>query len=73
MRYDVTLYSCLFFFFKQKTAYEIGVTGVQTCALPIYYKKYIKCIDWTAYKEVIGNLFNEIGVGYLGYYMTISI
>src|SRR3712207_4479371 len=26
-----------FFFFKQKTAYEIlGVTGVQTCALPIY-------------------------------------
>src|SRR3712207_4962774 len=23
------------FFFKQKTAYEIGVTGVQTCALPI--------------------------------------
>src|SRR3712207_6858681 len=28
--------SMLFFFFKQKTAYEIlGVTGVQTCALPI--------------------------------------
>src|SRR2546421_9700099 len=27
----------LFFFFKQKTAYEILiVTGVQTCALPIY-------------------------------------
>src|SRR6059058_6337856 len=27
----------LFFFFKQKTAYEIRyVTGVQTCALPIY-------------------------------------
>src|SRR5437588_2373996 len=26
-----------FFFFKQKTAYEIHcVTGVQTCALPIY-------------------------------------
>ena len=26
-----------FFFFKQKTAYEIkNVTGVQTCALPIY-------------------------------------
>ena len=26
----------IFFFFKQKTAYEIGsVTGVQTCALPI--------------------------------------
>src|SRR5947209_11375979 len=25
----------MFFFFKQKTAYEIGVTGVQTCALPI--------------------------------------
>src|SRR5581483_178155 len=23
------------FCFKQKTAYEIGVTGVQTCALPI--------------------------------------
>src|SRR3712207_7050035 len=23
------------FFFKQKTAYDIGVTGVQTCALPI--------------------------------------
>src|SRR5213075_3363612 len=28
--------SSFFFFFKQKTAYEIqGVTGVQTCALPI--------------------------------------
>src|SRR5690606_40447049 len=27
----------LFFFFKQKTAYEIfHVTGVQTCALPIF-------------------------------------
>src|SRR3712207_2888288 len=26
----------VFFFFKQKTAYEIGVTGVQTCALPIF-------------------------------------
>src|SRR5210317_989285 len=27
---------CFFFFFKQKTAYEIlNVTGVQTCALPI--------------------------------------
>src|SRR5256885_5333732 len=25
----------LFFFFKQKTAYEITMTGVQTCALPI--------------------------------------
>src|SRR2546430_12977443 len=24
------------FFFKQKTAYEITMTGVQTCALPIY-------------------------------------
>ena len=24
-----------FFFFKQKTAYEIGTGGVQTCALPI--------------------------------------
>src|SRR2546423_3003881 len=24
-----------FFFFKQKTAYEITMTGVQTCALPI--------------------------------------
>src|SRR5258707_3505925 len=33
------MWSCnidFFFFFKQKTAYEIiGVTGVQTCALPI--------------------------------------
>src|SRR5438445_7515394 len=29
----------LIFFFKQKTAYEIiGVTGVQTCALPILMK-----------------------------------
>src|SRR3712207_9071325 len=28
----------VFFFFKQKTAYEIlGVTGVQTCALPISF------------------------------------
>src|SRR5207249_7292210 len=28
--------STIFFFFKQKTAYEIrNVTGVQTCALPI--------------------------------------
>src|SRR3712207_8002163 len=25
----------VFFFFKQNTAYDIGVTGVQTCALPI--------------------------------------
>src|SRR5476649_2057377 len=25
-----------FFFFKQKTAYEIHRTGVQTCALPIF-------------------------------------
>src|SRR3712207_7747437 len=25
----------MLFFFKQKTAYEILVTGVQTCALPI--------------------------------------
>src|SRR5258707_2367799 len=25
-----------FFFIKQKTAYDIGVTGVQTCALPIF-------------------------------------
>src|SRR5690348_17779241 len=31
------LFFFFFFFFKQKTAYEIGrVTGVQTCALPIY-------------------------------------
>src|SRR3712207_8907844 len=29
-----------FFFFKQKTAYEIlAVTGVQTCALPIWRKR----------------------------------
>src|ERR1022692_1030825 len=28
-----------FFFFKQKTAYEITMTGVQTCALPIYVLK----------------------------------
>src|SRR3712207_8739684 len=32
------IYLCIFFFFyKQKTAYEIlALTGVQTCALPIY-------------------------------------
>src|SRR3712207_992489 len=30
------VFRCVFFFFfKQKTAYDIGVTGVQTCALPI--------------------------------------
>ena len=29
------------FFFEQKTAYEIGlVTGVQTCALPIWVLRY---------------------------------
>src|SRR3712207_8028834 len=29
--------TCFFFFFKQKTAYEIlALTGVQTCALPIF-------------------------------------
>ena len=27
---------CCFFFFKQKTAYEICSSDVQTCALPIY-------------------------------------
>src|SRR5210317_2193278 len=32
----IVLFGC-FFFFKQKTAYEISeLTGVQTCALPIY-------------------------------------
>src|SRR6056300_1056737 len=32
----VVLFWFVFFFFKQKTAYEIlNVTGVQTCALPI--------------------------------------
>src|SRR5262249_57922292 len=35
-RFDL-LIVFVFFFFKQKTAYEIwSVTGVQTCALPIY-------------------------------------
>ena len=39
----------VFFFFKQKTAYEIAdVTGVQTCALPICIflrlKKYTVCL-----------------------------
>src|SRR2546427_9388656 len=33
---DLALILIFFFFFKQKTAYEIlTVTGVQTCALPI--------------------------------------
>src|SRR3712207_6086113 len=33
---SLRLWTFSFFFFKQKTAYEIfGVTGVQTCALPI--------------------------------------
>src|SRR2546430_1226816 len=33
---------CFFFFFKQKTAYEIlTVTGVQTCALPIYVAREV--------------------------------
>src|SRR5437773_6368224 len=33
-------YFFFFFFFKQKTAYEIrDVTGVQTCALPIWLSK----------------------------------
>src|SRR5437764_10845894 len=31
-----------FFFFKQKTAYEIG--GVQTCALPIYATPMVTAI-----------------------------
>jgi len=36
----------LFFFFKQKTAYEIfGVTGVQTCALPIYLAVQLGMVD----------------------------
>src|SRR5215467_4235437 len=32
----MVLFFCFFFFFKQKTAYEITRTGVQTCALPIF-------------------------------------
>src|SRR3546814_10406699 len=32
------MYIICFFFCKQKTAYEMRIsTGVQTCALPIYY------------------------------------
>src|SRR5574343_1615967 len=39
-------YRCYFFFFKQKTAYEIrDVTGVQTCALPIY-RHLFKILSW---------------------------
>src|SRR5437870_8326119 len=30
-----SIFWSIFFFFKQKTAYEIHLTGVQTCALPI--------------------------------------
>src|SRR3712207_4792648 len=33
--YEKRVYYIICFFFKQKTAYDIGVTGVQTCALPI--------------------------------------
>src|SRR5476651_75915 len=43
-----------FFFFKQKTAYEIiGVTGVQTCALPICkaYRCYATPAELTAMRE----------------------
>src|SRR5687768_17854989 len=44
-----------FFFFKQKTAYEIvAVTGVQTCALPIFYRLQTSCVGhgffWTTNK-----------------------
>src|SRR6056297_1691852 len=40
-----------FFFFKQKTAYEIsGVTGVQTCALPISTRRSSDLKQKTAYE-----------------------
>ena len=31
----------MIFFFKQKTAYEISLYGVQTCALPIYMLSFV--------------------------------
>src|SRR3712207_6967792 len=41
------------FFFKQKTAYEIGVTGVQTCALPIFPLFLVPCISDCQFSLVI--------------------
>src|SRR3546814_2729126 len=41
----MAIYVFVFFFFKQKTAYEIAlVTGVQTCALPIYLTEQALCL-----------------------------
>jgi len=56
---------CFFFFFKQKTAYEIGVTGVQTCALPIstcYICNKSRCsgrLQSSALLVVSGTIFDE--------------
>src|SRR3546814_13652145 len=52
---------CFFFFFKQKTAYEIAlVTGVQTCALPIYiltlYEKRVDEADLPFFMDLLDHL-----------------
>src|SRR3989449_3487646 len=46
-----------FFFFKQKTAYEIvAVTGVQTCALPIYKVDVLEECHFARVRLELGSL-----------------
>src|SRR3712207_860372 len=55
-----------FFFFKQKTAYEIlAVTGVQTCALPIFHGLTDEERRQAYAADVTYGTNNEFGFDYL--------
>src|SRR3712207_7115574 len=46
----------IFFFFQAEGGMRyIGVTGVQTCALPIFYSK----LDWTGYEAARESLWQR--------------
>src|SRR3712207_8069060 len=65
-----------FFFFKQKTAYEIGVTGVQTCALPIFGEDvavYAWVLPlWMVVSLAAGPLFG-VAVGQAGFTVLVAL
>src|SRR3712207_7128228 len=57
LSFIVELLSCFFFFFQAEDGIrDIGVTGVQTCALPIYAMRAVRVGDPLAAETEVGPL-----------------
>src|SRR2546422_3911425 len=51
---------CFFFFQAEDGIRDVAVTGVQTCALPIWWTSGLEAVHWSTLEKELGALAQEL-------------